>query len=103
MVLFGVVLGGLVTMLFSVGQVRVGNVRMVRGAKVIAGFMVLGGFRVVVCGQSVVMSGLLVMLRCLLGHLGNLHFRSQTWNQVSASMLQIFIPAQYVMGYGAFK
>jgi hypothetical protein len=99
---FRVMFRRVVCMLFSMGKVRMGNVRMMRRSEVIAGFMMLCGFRVVVCRQSVMMSGLLVMLCCLLRH-GEISSRSQTSGQASASMLQIFISAQYPLGYGAFK
>jgi hypothetical protein len=69
--LLGVVLVGVmfcrqVPVIFGMGKVCVGNVRVVRGAEVIACFMMLRGFRMVVRCQSVVMSGLLMMLYCLL-------------------------------------
>jgi hypothetical protein len=55
-----------VTMLFGVCKVRVGHVRMVRGPKVIARFMMLRGFGMVVRGQPVVMGSLLVVFRSFL-------------------------------------
>jgi hypothetical protein len=76
--LVGVVLRRVVRMLFGMSEMRVGHVRVVRGLVVIAGRMVLRGFRVVMRSQPVMMSGLLVVFDCLLRHGGDLHFRSQT-------------------------
>jgi hypothetical protein len=67
-VLLGVVLCRLVSVLFGVGEVRMGHVRVVCGPEMVAGLMVLCGFRMVVCSQPVMMSGLLVMFDCLLRH-----------------------------------
>jgi hypothetical protein len=59
--LVGVVLRRVVRMLFGMSEMRVGHVRVVRGLVVIAGRMVLRGFRVVMRSQPVMMSGLLVV------------------------------------------
>ena len=63
-----VVLSRQVRVLFGMGKVCVGNVRVMRGPEVIAGFMVLRGFGMVMSSQPMMMSGLLVMFDCLLRH-----------------------------------
>ncbi len=63
-----VLLGGEFGMFVGVDVMRVGKMCVVSGPEVIACFMVLGGFRVVVRSQSVMMGGLFVMMRCLLRH-----------------------------------
>ena len=59
----GVVLG--------VVRVAVGGVGMVRGLFVIAGFVMFGGFLVMVSRFFVVFSGLVMMFCCFFGHSGN--------------------------------
>jgi hypothetical protein len=66
--LVGMVLRRQVRMLFSMGKVCVGHVRVVCGPEVIAGCVVLRGFRMMMRSQPVMMSGLLVMFDCLLRH-----------------------------------
>ena len=76
--LLAVMLRSLVPMLFGMSEMRVGHVRMMRGPEVIARFMMLCSFGMVVRSHTVMMSGLLMMMNCLFGHWGDLHFRSQT-------------------------
>jgi hypothetical protein len=56
-----VVLGGLFGMVFGMQMMAMRDVGMVGGLFMIAGFMMLGGFSVVLAGFFVVLGGLLVM------------------------------------------
>lgn len=93
-------LGRVLGMLVGMGVMRMSKLRMVRSPEVIARFMVLGGFRVMVCSQSVVMGGLFMVLRCFFRHrespflLAGLAGSKHEWN---------FYPAGFGMGYGAFN
>lgn len=72
-------------MLFSMSQMSMGNVRMMRSPEVIAGFMMLRSFRMVMRSKPVMMSSLFVMFHSMLRHWGDLHSRSQTQDRASAS------------------
>jgi hypothetical protein len=61
-------LGSKLGMVPGMKIMRMGKMRMVRSLVMIACFMVLRGFGVVVCSQSVMMSRLLVVVRRLLRH-----------------------------------
>jgi hypothetical protein len=60
-VMFGVMAAGLIMVMFGVAGVTMGAVRMVRRFFVIASFMVLGGFTVML-GRVLVMFGSLMMV-----------------------------------------
>lgn len=62
---FDVVARGLFGVLGAVRLVSVGEVSVMCGGMMVAGIMVLRGFRVMVGGHSVVMGGLAMMMRCL--------------------------------------
>lgn len=62
---FDVVAGCLVGVLGRVRVVSVSEVGMMSGCVVVAGFVMLRGFRVMVGGHSMVVGGLAVMVRCL--------------------------------------
>src|ERR1700735_324891 len=68
-VLLGVVAAGFGVMLFGVAGMTVGGVSVVRGLFVIAGFVMLGGFAVML-GCVLVMFGGLVMMfdACMVAH-----------------------------------
>lgn len=61
-------LGRMLRMVRGMSMMRMCKMRMVRSLVMIACFMVLRGFRVVVCSQSVMMSRLLVVMRRFLRH-----------------------------------
>jgi len=71
-------LGGIVGMLIGMLGVRMGNVGVMRGAKVVARLMMFRSFGVVVCGQSQMMGSLLMVMRSFFRHGGDLHSRRQT-------------------------
>jgi hypothetical protein len=68
----------LVSMLFSMSQMSMGDMRMMRSPEVITRFVMLRSFRMVMCSQPMMMSSLFVMFYSLMGHWGDLHSRSQT-------------------------
>jgi hypothetical protein len=63
-----VLLSGFGGVMGCVMQVALGGVRVVRGAFVIAGFMVLGGLAVMTGGMLVMLGCLMMVLGCFLGH-----------------------------------
>jgi hypothetical protein len=81
-------------MLLGMSQMSMSNVRMMRSPEVIARFMMLRGFRMVVCSQPVMMSSLFVMFFSLFGHWGDLHSRSQTLSSCLSASTNGIIPDQ---------
>ena|GEM_PF-3129387 len=78
------------------------QMRMVRSLIVVARFMMLRGFGMVVCSQSVMMSRLLVMMRRFLRHRENLHSaRRFGFNHPQAWMDSCLCEIGH--GYGAFN
>lgn len=71
--LFGCVLG----MIPGMKVMRMSQMRVVRSFMMIARFMMLGGFGMVVCSHPMMMSRLLVMVRRFLRHKENLHSASR--------------------------
>jgi len=67
-VMLGVMAAGLGMVFFGVAGVTVRAVGMMRGLLVIAGFMVLGGFTVMLGGVLVMFGGLVVMVDGVLAH-----------------------------------
>jgi len=62
---FDVVAGGLFGVLGGVRLVAIGEVGVMSGGLMVAGFMLLCGFRVMVGGHTMMMGGLTMMIRCL--------------------------------------
>ena len=60
-VVFGVMTAGLRVVMFGVARVTMSTVRMVRRLLVIARFVMLGGFTVMLGSQFVMFGGLLMM------------------------------------------
>ena len=65
---FHMLFGSMLGMIPGMKIMRVCKMRMVRSLVVIACFMMLRGFSMVVCSQSVMMSRLLVVMRRFLRH-----------------------------------
>jgi hypothetical protein len=69
-VMLGVMPAGLDMVVFGMAGVPVSAVRMMGGLFVIAGFMMLGGFAVMLCCVLVVFGGLVVVLdACVVVHI----------------------------------
>jgi hypothetical protein len=68
-VMLGVVAAGFGVMLFGMAGMAVGGVGVMRGLFVIAGFMMLGGFAVMLRRVLVVLGGLVMVLdACVVAH-----------------------------------
>jgi hypothetical protein len=68
-VMLGVVAAGFGVMFFGMAGVAVGGVGVMRGLFVIAGFMMLGGFAVMLRRVLVVFGGLVMVLdACVVAH-----------------------------------